>query len=82
MDSPDPLRQQQLRHLRRGLRVILRLAFAPGERRRHINWAELAADGGFADQPHLAHEVRVLTGRSPAQFEIDVREIKHGDLLE
>jgi hypothetical protein len=34
MDPPDPLRRQRLRRLRRGLRVILRLAFSLEERRR------------------------------------------------
>ena len=51
-------------------------------RAQYVNWAELAVETGFADQPHLAHEMRTITGRSPALFEKDVRKIKHGDLLE
>ena len=51
-------------------------------RAQNVNWAELAVEIGFADQPHLAHEMRTVTGRSPGLFEKDVRKIKHGDLLE
>ena len=51
-------------------------------RAQHVNWAELAVEIGFADQPHLTHEMRAVTGRSPGLFEKDVRKIKHGDLLE
>jgi AraC-like DNA-binding protein len=51
-------------------------------RAQYVNWAELAVETGFADQPHLAHEMRTITGRSPGLFEKGVRKIKHGDLLE
>jgi AraC-like DNA-binding protein len=51
-------------------------------RAQNVNWAELAVEIGFADQPHLTHEMRTVTGRSPGLFEKDVRKIKHGDLLE
>jgi len=51
-------------------------------RAQNVNWAELAVETGFSDQPHLAHELKTVTGRSPAVFEKDVHKIKHGDLLE
>ncbi len=51
-------------------------------RAQNVNWAELAVEIGFADQPHLGHEMRTVTGRSPGLFEKDVRKIKHGDLLD
>jgi AraC-like DNA-binding protein len=51
-------------------------------RAQNVNWAELAVETGFSDQPHLAHEMKTVTGRSPALFEKDVRKIKHGDLIE
>jgi AraC-like DNA-binding protein len=31
----------------------------------HVNWADLAADAGYADQPHLCREARRITGFSP-----------------
>jgi AraC-like DNA-binding protein len=30
-----------------------------------LSWGELAADAGYADQPHLCREIRLLTGLSP-----------------
>jgi AraC-like DNA-binding protein len=32
------------------------------------SWAELAAEGGYSDQAHLANEFRALSGLSPTQF--------------
>jgi AraC-like DNA-binding protein len=32
------------------------------------NWADLAARFGYADQPHLVHEVRALTGITPTEL--------------
>lgn len=51
-------------------------------RAQNVNWAELAVEIGFSDQPHLAHEMKTVVGRSPGLFEKDVRRITHGDLLE
>lgn len=33
--------------------------------RNELNWADVAADGGFSDQAHLCRQVRKLTGFSP-----------------
>jgi len=48
-------------HLGRILRLQRALALARAGR----GWAEVAADAGYADQPHLAREVRALTGTTP-----------------
>lgn len=34
----------------------------------HAAWADVAAAGGFYDQPHLVHEFRELCGCTPAEF--------------
>lgn len=49
-------------------------------------WAEIAAEAGFADQPHLAGEFRALAGRSPSaqhalarsEPPVDVRFLQDG----
>ncbi|MES2130020.1 MAG: helix-turn-helix domain-containing protein [Pseudomonadota bacterium] len=33
-----------------------------------ITWAEVAADGGYADQSHLSREAREMTGLSPTEL--------------
>ncbi|MND04861.1 Helix-turn-helix domain protein [compost metagenome] len=33
-----------------------------------VDWADLAARFGYADQPHLVREFRRLSGVSPTQF--------------
>ena len=40
-------------------------------------WAEVAAEGGYADQPHLVHEFRRLLGVTPGDFERHARRIDH-----
>jgi AraC-like DNA-binding protein len=37
-------------------------------RREPARWAEIAADAGFADQPHLNREFRELAGTTPSDF--------------
>jgi AraC-like DNA-binding protein len=32
-----------------------------------LGWAELAAEGGYADQPHLHRDFRALAGLTPGQ---------------
>jgi AraC-like DNA-binding protein len=32
------------------------------------DWAWLALDGGYADQPHLVREFRALTGHTPVGY--------------
>lgn len=43
---------------------IVRSASAGGE----IHWADLALDGGYSDQAHLAHEFRAFSGVSPSDW--------------
>ncbi|MCW7541180.1 helix-turn-helix domain-containing protein [Aquabacterium sp. A7-Y] len=47
-------------------RVLIdaQIAFAQGR----VKWADLAADAGYADQPHLCREARRVTGLSPQQL--------------
>ncbi len=40
-------------------------------------WADLVADGGYADQPHLVREFRRLLGVTPGGFSRHAREIDH-----
>lgn len=49
--------------------------------KRDQNWADRAAELGFADQSHLAHEFVSVTKRSPNTFAEKVRKIKHGNLV-
>lgn len=46
-----------------------------------INWANRAAEMGFADQAHLTHEFVSVTKRSPNSFAEKVKEIEHGNLI-
>ena len=47
---------------------ILRLQRALARARAGTPWAEVAAVEGFADQPHLAREVRALAGTTPSRL--------------
>jgi AraC-like DNA-binding protein len=44
---------------------VLRLQRALARARAGTPWAEVAAREGYADQPHLAREVRALAGTTP-----------------
>lgn len=44
--------------------IDAQIAYAHGR----VNWAGLAADAGYADQPHLCREARRVTGLSPQQL--------------
>jgi len=46
-----------------------------------MNWANRAAEMGFADQAHLTHEFVSVTKRSPNSFAEKVSHIKHGNLV-
>ncbi|MEP6902239.1 MAG: helix-turn-helix domain-containing protein [Actinomycetota bacterium] len=46
-----------------------------------MNWANRAAEMGFADQSHLTHEFVSVTKRSPNSFAEKVSQIKHGNLV-
>ena len=45
------------------------------------NWANRAAEIGFADQAHLTREFVSITKRSPNSFAKKVKRIKHGNLV-
>lgn len=47
----------------------------------NLNWAGRAAEMGFTDQAHLAHEFVSLTRRSPNSFAKRVKQIEHGNLV-
>ena len=40
-------------------------------------WADVATDAGYADQPHLAREFRSLLGAGPEAFRRHARRIRH-----
>jgi AraC-like DNA-binding protein len=72
-------RRQLERHMRnmtgwsaRALRGLARaehaLLIAVGSAQRHVNWANVAAEAGYADQSHLCRELRRYTGLSPQQL--------------
>lgn len=42
-----------------------------------VRLSHLAAQGGYADQPHFHHEVTALTGLTPAQLAERVRKTEH-----
>ena len=46
-----------------------RRAVEDAHRGRQTGWAELAADGGFADQAHFIHEFRAFSGLTPSAYE-------------
>ena len=35
---------------------------------RAVDWAGIAVDGGFHDQPHLVHEFRAFAGLTPTAW--------------
>ncbi len=55
-----PKRFARVRRLQRVLRAVRRSA--------EPVWHELAADHGYADQPHLVHEFRELAGITPCGY--------------
>ena len=72
-------RRQLERHMRtmtgwsaRALRGLARaedaLLIAAGSAQRYVNWANVAAEAGYADQSHLCRELRRYTGLSPQQL--------------
>lgn len=46
-----------------------------------MNWANRAAEIGFADQAHLTHELSNLTGRSPKSFEKRIKDFEYDELI-
>lgn len=45
-----------------------RAVIAEVDGRRRVDWAAVAADCGFHDQPHLVHEFRRFAGMTPAAY--------------
>jgi AraC-like DNA-binding protein len=45
------------------------------------SWAAMASGGGFADQAHMIHEFKELTGLTPEGLGDRVRKTSHGELL-
>lgn len=79
--SPRQLHRRSLplfgygpQHLRR----VLRLQRAVAAADRGLAWADVAAQTGYADQGHLARDVRALTGVTPTDLgrERDVRSVQ------
>jgi transcriptional regulator GlxA family with amidase domain len=52
----------------RRLSRIVRLGRTLDAARAGVPLAQVAAAGGYVDQPHLAREVRALTGSTPAKL--------------
>jgi AraC-like DNA-binding protein len=52
--------------LSRAERALIDAQLAHAHQR--VRWAEIAADAGYADQPHLCREARRVTGLSPQQL--------------
>lgn len=66
----SPRRLRRLAHDRFGygpktLARVFRMQRALELARAEVPWAEVAARSGYADQPHLAREVKALTGVAP-----------------
>jgi len=59
------------KHLQRVLRM--NRAVAAADREAAPNWARVAADCGYFDQPHLIADFRALTGRSPVEIHAERR---------
>ncbi|MDH3529473.1 MAG: AraC family transcriptional regulator [Acidobacteriota bacterium] len=47
----------------------------------NLNWANRAAEMGFADQSHLIKEFVTLTGRTPKRFSANAENTDYGKLL-
>jgi AraC-like DNA-binding protein len=72
-EGPRQLHRLFLEYLGYGpktLQRILRLqrVLLLRERRMDLGLADLAAESGFSDQPHMSREIRQLTGRQAASF--------------
>ena len=67
-----PLRELQA--IARSERTFFQVLEAAGEGR--IDWAEVAAEGGYADQSHLCRASRRVTGFSPAELR---RRVEHDE---
>lgn len=47
----------------------------------HPGWSRVASGTGFADQAHMIHEFKQLTGLTPEKLGDRVRTTRHGDLV-
>lgn len=48
---------------------------------RRPQWAQVASGSGFADQAHMIHEFKDLTGLTPEGLDAVIRKTSHGDLI-
>lgn len=62
------------------IRRIRQAAFALIEQDR-VNWADRAAEMGYADQAHLTREFSSVTNQTPGKFARKLRTIKHGPMV-
>jgi AraC-like DNA-binding protein len=69
------LAPKQFARIRRLLAAAWRMAQG-GE-----SWGRVAAEAGFADQPHLTREMVDLTGLTPGAFGARVRSTEHDDVV-
>jgi AraC-like DNA-binding protein len=65
---------KQIQRIRRVDRAI-----ASAERQTHPDWARIAGENGFYDQPHMIQEFQSITGCAPAQL---FRERRLQDVIE
>jgi AraC-like DNA-binding protein len=49
-------------------RLLARVGVGTGTRAAQTRWADLAADCGYADQPHMVREFRAFAGITPTQY--------------
>jgi len=69
------LTPKELVRIRRLRRVAVDAA-----RAQSVDWSDLAARRGFADQAHMTGEFKRLTGHTPASFLRHTRRIAHGKM--
>lgn len=62
------------------IRRIREAAFALIEQEA-VNWADRAAEMGYADQAHLTHEFSSVTKQTPQKFARRIKKIMHGPMV-
>lgn len=62
------------------IRRIRQAAFVLIEQDR-VNWADRAAEMGYADQAHLTREFSSVTNQTPGKFALRMKTIKHGSMV-
>jgi len=49
---------------------------------REVDWAEVALDGGYCDQSHMAHEFRAFSGLTPGEWLATERPFRNHAVLD